>query len=112
MTQRKNLTAQSVHPVSLGGRLLLGAGIAFIIITVFLLQVRKANPEWGELWMLRPLIIVPIAGAMGAAFYFFMDHLRDEGGWKKIFANALSLLVYIIALWLGTVLGLAGTLWN
>jgi len=112
MTQRKNLTAHSVHPVSLGSRLLLGAGIALILITVFLLQVRGADPEWGKLWMVKPLIIVPVAGAMGAAFYFFMDHLRNEGGWRKILANVLSLIVYLIALWLGTVLGLNGTLWN
>lgn len=112
MTQRKDLTNQSVHPVSLGGRLLLGAGIALILITVFLLRVREPNPEWGKLWMVKPLIIVPIAGALGAAFYYFMDHLRNDGGWRKVLANVLSLLAYLIALWLGTVLGLNGTLWN
>lgn len=112
MTQRKDLTNQSVHPVSLGGRLLLGAGIALILITVFLLRVREPNPEWGKLWMVKPLIIVPIAGAIGAAFYYFMDHLRNDGGWRKVLANVLSLLAYLIALWLGTVLGLNGTLWN
>ena len=112
MRQRKNLAAQSVHPAPLGGRLLLGAGIALILIALLLLQVREPNPDWGKLWMVKPLIIVPVAGAMGAAFYFYMDHLRDEGGWRKILANVLSLLVYLIALWLGTVLGLNGTLWN
>lgn len=112
MTQRKDLTNQSVHSVSLGGRLLLGAGIALILITVFLLRVREPNPEWGKLWMVKPLIIVPIAGALGAAFYYFMDHLRNDGGWRKVLANVLSLLAYLIALWLGTVLGLNGTLWN
>jgi hypothetical protein len=41
-----------------------------------------------------------------------MDHFRARGGWIKIVANIVSLLGFIIALWMGTVLGLDGTLWN
>lgn len=62
--------------------------------------------------MVRPLIIVPIAGAGGALFFHLMEPFRYEGGWQKIVATFLSLIVFIVALWLGTVLGLAGTYWN
>ncbi|PEC35719.1 potassium transporter KefB, partial [Bacillus toyonensis] len=53
--------------------MLLGAGIALILILVFLLGVDNPKPEWGKLWMLKPLIVVPTAGAMGGVFYYFMD---------------------------------------
>lgn len=112
MTKGNNLTAQSIHPASIGKRMLLGAGIALILILVFLLGVDNPKPEWGKLWMLKPLIVVPTAGAMGGVFYYFMDHLRYQGGWKTALAIIISLIGYIFALWIGTVLGLNGTLWN
>lgn len=112
MTQRNNLTTQPIHKASLGKRMLQGAGIALIPITILLLQVKDPNPDWGKLWMIRPLIVVPIAGAMGGVFYYFMDYLRYQGGWRKILANILSLIIFIIVLWMGTILGLDGTLWD
>lgn len=35
-----------------------------------------------------------------------------EGGWKKILANIFSVIIFIIGLWLGSVLGLSGTYWD
>ncbi|MDQ8004255.1 MAG: hypothetical protein REI64_05605 [Pedobacter sp.] len=93
-------------------RMLLGAAIALVIISVFLYGVDNVKPEWGKLWMLRPLIVVPLAGSMGGLFYHMMDILRVRGGWNTIVANTISFVVFIIALWMGTVLGLAGTLWD
>jgi hypothetical protein len=110
MTHANN--TQQIHPTPLAKRMLHGAAIALVLITVFLVGVDDPNPSWPRFWMVKPLIIVPIAGAMGGVFYYFMDHLRVEGGWKKIAANFLSVLVYIIGLWLGSVVGLDGTLWN
>lgn len=62
--------------------------------------------------MLKPLIIVPLAGAIGGALYYFMETLRYQGSWGKIVVTIVSVIGYIIILWLGTVLGLNGTLWN
>lgn len=112
MTQNKNLTTLQIHPAPLGKRMLFGAGIALILISIFLLGVDNPKPEWGKLWMLKPLIIVPLAGAMGGIFYHFMDHLRYQGSWQKAAAYVLSFIGYVIVLWLGTVLGLNGTLWD
>ena len=112
MTQRNELTSQPIHPVSIVKRALQGAGIALIIISIFLLGVGEPNPDWGKLWMIRPLVIVSAAGALGGVFFYFMGHLRQQGGWIKILAIILSLLGYLFVLWVGTVLGLDGTLWD
>jgi hypothetical protein len=113
MTQSNKFTTQPPNAVTIGQRALLGAGIAYVLITVFLLVPGvRVNPTWPKFWMIRPLLIVPLAGAAGGIFYHFMDIMRSQKGWKKIVTNVVSLIVYIIGLWLGTVLGLAGTLWN
>lgn len=112
MTQETNSTTGPLHSSSLGKRLLWGAGIALILISFFLISAGAGSPEWPTFWRIRPLVIVPFAGAMGGLFYHLMDYFRLQGGWKKIVANIVSLLVYIIGLWLGTVLGLDGTMWN
>ncbi|MBG6233595.1 hypothetical protein IWX76_000150 [Pedobacter sp. CAN_A7] len=112
MTTTENFTTQPTHPASLGKRMLQGGTVALILISIFLMGAGEPNPEWGKLWMIRPLIIVPLAGAVGGAFYYVMDSLRYRGDLAKIAANVLSLIVYIIGLWMGTVLGLDGTMWN
>jgi hypothetical protein len=91
--------------------MLIGAFIAFLVISFFVFGVDKANPAWGKYWMIRPLIITPLAGAIGGAFYSFMDY-QSSRGFNRTVAILLSLVVYIIGLWLGVVLGLDGTMWN
>jgi hypothetical protein len=112
MTQKDNLTTKPIHPAPLGKRMLVGAAIALFLIAAFLSRAGDPDPEWPRFWMIRPLIIVPAAGAMGGLFYYLMDNIRYQGGWRRILADILSLIVYIIGLWLGTVLGLDGTMWN
>jgi len=112
MTTTNKLTRQPVHAASIGKRMLQGASIAFLLIAFLLSGAGEPDPSWPKLWMLRPLLIVPAAGALGGAFYYFMDHLRHQGRWKKTLAIFISLIGYAIALWLGTILGLDGTLWD
>jgi hypothetical protein len=113
MTQSNELQKQPLHTATLTKRMLQGAAIGLVLISMFLLAAGEGDPSWHRLWMIRPLIMVPVAGAMGGVFYYFMDHLRYGGDWKrKAAANLISLVGYIIALWLGTVLGLDGTMWN
>ncbi|WP_421941290.1 hypothetical protein [Pedobacter sp.] len=112
MTQRNNLPAKSVNPASLSKRMLIGAAIGLTLIGIFLYGVNDAKPEWGKFWMIRPLLMVPFAGAMGGLFYYIMDHISYKGGWRKILAIVVSVIGFIIALWLGAVLGLDGTLWD
>lgn len=112
MTHTDNLIIGPIRNSSLGLRMLLGAGIALMLIAFFLFMAGEGNPEWPRFWRLRPLLVVPFAGAIGGLFYHLMDYFRYQGGWKMILANVLSLIVYIIGLWLGSVLGLVGTMWH
>lgn len=109
MTQRNNFTTG--HPVSLVKPMLAGAGMALLVISFFVFGVDNPNPEWGKFWRVRPLIITPLAGAMGGAFYAFMDY-QSSRGFNRILAILLSIVVYVVGLWLGIVLGLVGTMWN
>jgi hypothetical protein len=112
MTAQKNVFKQPVHWPSLLRPVLIGAGIALVLIIVFLSGVDQPKPEWPKFWQLKPLIVVTLAGAAGGAFYYIMGPMRYKGGWQKIVAIVVCLIVYVIGLWLGTVLGLNGTLWN
>lgn len=91
--------------------ILVGAGIALFVISFFVFGVDHPKPEWGKYWKIRPLIITPLAGALGGAFYVFMNY-QSSRGFNRTFAIAISIVVYLIGLWLGLVLGLAGTMWD
>ncbi|WP_299820307.1 potassium transporter KefB [uncultured Pontibacter sp.] len=112
MAPKHEYQNQPIHPASAGKRMLQGAAIGLALIAFFLLGAGAPNPEWPEYWMIKPLLIVPAAGALGGLFFFNMDHLRFQGGWRAIFAMVLSLAVLLIVLWLGIVLGLHGTMWD
>ncbi|WP_187263516.1 potassium transporter KefB [Pontibacter beigongshangensis] len=105
LTQNRNQAPRFVNPI------LLGAGIAFLVISFFVFGVDAPHPDWGKFWMIRPLLITPLAGAMGGAFCAFMDYQRSRG-FNRTWAILLSLVVYVIGLWLGIVLGLDGTMWD
>lgn len=105
MTQRTNQSPTLAQPV------LLGAGIGLLLIGTFLITAGEPNPEWGKYWRIKPLIIVPLAGGMAGLFYYLTGYLQVSG-WKKVLLNLFCIIVYIVALWLGSVLGLNGTYWN
>ena len=110
MTQN-NLTSQAPHQVSFVKPMLVGAGIALLVILFFVLGADNPSPEWGKYWMIRPLIITPAAGAVGGAFYAFMKY-QSSRGFNRPLAILISIVVFLIGLWLGVVLGLDGTMWD
>jgi hypothetical protein len=106
MTRENYLAAH--RPVTLGKRMFIGAGIGLVLISLFLFPT-EGRPEWGKFWMVRPLVVVPLAGAMGGlCSYYLMNRLSLN----KILASILSALIFFFGLWIGTVLGLDGTLWD
>jgi hypothetical protein len=111
MTQKQDVAEQSKQ-TSIGKPMLIGSGIGLILISMFVFGVDNPNPGWGKLWMIKPLIITPLAGAMGGVFFYFMNYLSSIGSINKILAIVLSAIVFIVALWFGIVLGLNGTMWN
>ncbi|MBL0135449.1 MAG: potassium transporter KefB [Chitinophagaceae bacterium] len=106
---RKSLTPQNGGIIK---RMLIGACIALLLISLFLYGVNNPKPEWSKLWILKPLLIVPIAGALGGFFYYMMEKFRNRGRWWNIIAIGASIIGYLIILWIGTILGLNGTLWD
>ena len=112
MKENVVLNGQQVPVASIARQMLLGAIIGLILIGLFLLSAGEPNPEWPRFWRIRPLIIVPLGGAMGGAFYAFLSGMRAQRGWVKIVAYMIGLIGFLIALWMGTVLGLDGTYWN
>jgi len=113
MTHQENLTKRSINTTLLIRHMLIGAGFGLTVMAVFLAGVNNPNPAWGELWYIRPLVMATLAAAGGALFFYFMDFvLGYQGGWSKIFAVIIGLIGFVIAFWLGSVLGMAGTLWN
>lgn len=111
MTRKDDLQYPTIKAV-LVKRILLGSAIAFCLIALFLAGVNGPKPEWGKFWMVKPLVTVPIAGAMGGAWYHFIRRYFDHAGWKKMLSILIGLTGYVVLLWLGTVLGLDGTMWN
>lgn len=111
MEQTSNLTQQN-QPVAFTKAMLTGAVIGLAAISFFVFGVDHPNPEWGSFWQIRPLVVTPLAGATGGAFYAFMDYLSSTKGMNRTVAVVLSVIVFVVGLWLGTVLGLAGTMWN
>ena len=95
-------------------KMVVGASFALILVNIFLLEAGEPDPAWGwsDFWMVRPLIIVPLAGALGGAFFHLMEPIRVQGGWKRQLALVISIFVYIIGFWMGFVLGFDGTYWD
>jgi hypothetical protein len=110
MTQTNNSTSQP-HQVSMVKRMVAGAGIGLLVISLFLIPA-QSNPAWGNLWMIRPLIVVPLAGAMGGLCNYFIVHFHNQYGINKAIAMILSAIIFIVGIWMGIVLGLNGTMWN
>ena len=82
MTHQENLTSRPVNSASFMKHMLIGGGIGLCLIAVFIAGVRMN---------------------------FVLGY---QGGWSKIIAVVIGLIGFIIAIWLGAVLGLNGTLWN
>lgn len=109
---RKNKTKHLTPGITWKKPVFTSAGIGLIIIVLFLITAGDPDPVWPEFWRIRPLVIVPLAGAMGGLSYSIMYQLWSRKGWSKIWVNLIGILVIIIGLYLGIVLGLDGTYWN
>lgn len=111
MTHTENSTSHP-HQISLAKRMLAGATIGLFLLSLLLFSVNTPDPAWGKFWMVRPLIIVPFAGAMGGLCNYFIMSYRSILGVHKVLAIVISIFVFVIGLWMGMVLGLDGTLWD
>jgi drug/metabolite transporter (DMT)-like permease len=111
MTTANNSTSRPFKG-SLAYRMIIGAMIGFMVISIFVFGVDYINPEWGKYWRIRPLIVTPLAGAMGGLCNYFIFQFHTRAGINKTEATIISALVFLVGLWMGVVAGLDGTMWD
>src|SRR5262245_10593706 len=104
-------TTHSQPVRSLPKRMLIGWGIGLLVISLFVVPT-EPNPAWGKFWMIRPLIITPLAGAMGGLCNYYIMSFHERAGINKIVAIIISVIVAVVGMWMGIILGLDGTLWD
>lgn len=108
----KNYSIPQIKTSSIIKRMLTGAAIGLTLISIFVFSVDDPNPEWGKYWMIRPLIITPLVAAFGSLSFYLKDFVRPVSDLMRLVVILLSGIAFIIALWMGFILGLDGTLWN
>ncbi len=82
------------------------------VISLFISGLDNPKPEWGKYWMIQPLVITPIFSAFGSLALLLPDFLKIISPWKRLLALLSGLFIYMLLLWTGIVLGLAGTMWD
>jgi hypothetical protein len=112
MTHNIFVAGKPLEPGALVKRMIIGGAIGLALMALFLLPIKHPHAGWGPYWMVRPFVMIAFAGAVGGAFSYLMNAVFEGTAAKKAFGIALSLVVYLIGLWMGTVLGLVGTLWH
>ena len=111
MTSASNSASPSPS-LSLTKRMIIGAAIGLGIALFFILPVGAADPAWGKFWWIRPLLVIPFAGAMGGLCNYFLINYRFLVRMNKVVAILLSVFVAIVGMWMGIILGLDGTMWD
>lgn len=110
------LSLNKIHPqitlTSIVTKMLIGAVIGFIVISIFVFGVDNPNPAWGENWRVRPLIITPLVCALATQALFLKYLIRFETKIMNDLLYLFSFVLVFIGLWLGIILGLDGTMWN
>ena len=112
MTLANNATSGPLLTVSLKKRMMVGAGIGLLVISFFVIGAGKGSPAWNDYWRIKPLLLTPFIGAIVGLCYDATERLRQFNGWLGRLFVVLSFIGYFIGLWIGVVLGLAGTMWN
>lgn len=112
MTAVQQTTKEPVNRKNLFVFMILGALPAISLMSLLVFSTDYVRPEWGKYWMIRPLVVIAFAGATGGACTYFINRWFGNGIGRKIAAFFVSAIVYLIGLWMGTVIGCNGTLWD
>ncbi|MBK0378434.1 hypothetical protein [Mucilaginibacter segetis] len=112
MTQANFLSLKPVFTPVLGKRIMAGALIGLALTGFFVIGAGKGNPAWGNYWQIKPLLLTPSIGAFVGICYDITESLRKLNGWLGKVFWVLSILGYVIGMWFGLILGLAGTMWT
>jgi hypothetical protein len=91
---------------------LAGFFIATGVLLLFLIGADPPNSDWASNWFLRPAIILPLAGLTGGFCAGVLSALLRVKVIGLYLAIAIGILIFLLALWMGIVLGFDGTYWN
>ena len=114
MTEQ-NKIQHSLNNHSLGKRALQGAGIAAVLVILFLAiifsvgGVLNGKNFWQSIWEFFPLVTATVGGALGGVIYYLVVKAWYPGGWKKILATVVCILVYVLLVWLSLIAGFSAT---
>lgn len=89
-----------------------GAILALILISIFVFTVPNPNPEWGQYWFIRPLIVTPFITSIGGVCFYIINTKKTKSKLLNLLLILSSFILFLFFLWIGTILGLDGTLWN
>lgn len=107
MTGHNQLQPDFFHPANLAKHTFRGAALAFGLVSLWIVSILIAGATSIGASFLVPLGMATIGGSCGGVFYSFMDYLRYQAGWKKTMANVVSVMVYVVGVYLSLVLGLS-----
>lgn len=102
---------QKINYTKIFIRLLIGAAIGLIVISLFIFPV-QTQVDWGKHWRIRPLIVTPAVSGLGGLAFCLPDFVRSQPLWKRLLAYLVAVIAFLVALWVGIILGLDGTLWD
>lgn len=111
MTQNQFSQIQ-IEPRKFALSALAGALVALGVISLFVFGADNPNPGWPANWKIRPLMVTPLAGAAGGAFFYVLTRLRPASQAARILLLLFGVFGFLVALWVGIVLGLDGTMWD
>ncbi|BCY29398.1 potassium transporter KefB [Flavobacterium okayamense] len=89
-----------------------GAVIALILISLLIFSVNTPKPEWGQHWYIRPLIVTQFVTSIGGIALYLLNLKDFKSKILNLILLICSILIFVFFLWIGTILGLDGTLWN
>jgi len=98
-----------------GRRALQGAGIAFLLVLVFLTIIFSTGSAMNGktflqgLWEFFPLTTASVGGAAGGVMYYLVVQAWSPAGWKKTIAVIIGILMYLVVVWISLVAGFAAT---
>jgi len=80
------------------------------VLTCF--SVENPKPEWGKLWRIKPLLLSPIIGAIGGVGCYILHSVKTPSKFFNGILILIGVFILLIFVWIGTILGLDGTLWD
>lgn len=95
------------HAEKVQARVLQGACFASAMTLFLLFLAGPVNPGMLR-WKIYPLLVVTVTGAAGGLIFYLTDPWRRQGGWRRIGANLISLLLYGLLVAAAFIFGLNG----